>query len=645
MSVYPETFGALKRSAFGAPDRRQLSVKDELRANLLTRLASRKPIFNGVVGYEETVMPQIVNALLSRHNFILLGLRGQAKSRILRALTTLLDPAMPIVAGSEVNDNPFAPISKYGKNLVKEAGDDTPIAWLDPDMRYVEKLATPDVTVADIIGDLDPIKAARGGHILGDELTMHYGMLPRANRGIFALNELPDLAGKVQVSLFNIMQEGDVQIKGYPVRLPLDVMLCFTANPEDYTARGKIITPLKDRIGSEVITHYPETVELGMAITNQEAWTARGAGKVRVPDFIAEVIERVAFEARIDKRIDKRSGVSQRMPISVLENVVSNAERRAIQTGERDIVPRIADIYAALPAITGKIELEYEGELVGGHAIARELIRRAADATYQDRAGGINTDEIIMWFDVGGALQVTDDVPVDAVVEGFGSVPGLMQVVNTAGLAPMDDLPVVAAGCELVLESLVARKKIARSDAGQYGRAVEEKRTSPLYGLSSADSHRLAALRVGRLGGRRSGREEAWLAPPRQLGGRRSRDAYGIERGGSPRPRGESPVTRRAPHFSDGDGISGVGIADRRREEAHRRAADRSDSPHHRGSDRAWPARSRWPRRPGDARRARGRAARVLLRAAESSDRAHYAARGWERQGSGASRRWYEQGA
>ncbi len=479
MTVRPETFGGLKRSAYAGPERRLRSVKDELRSNLLTRLATRKPIFGGVVGYEDTVMPQIVNALLSRHNFILLGLRGQAKSRILRSLTTLLDPALPIIAGSEVNDNPFAPISKYGRNLLQEAGDDTPIAWLDPEQRYIEKLATPDVTVADIIGDLDPIKAARGGHILGDELTIHYGMLPRANRGIFALNELPDLAGKVQVSLFNIMQEGDVQIKGYPVRLPLDVMLCFTANPEDYTARGKIITPLKDRIGSEVTTHYPESVEIGIAITNQEAWTSRGAGHVRVPDFIAEVIERVAFEARNDKRIDKRSGVSQRMPISVLENVVSNAERRAIQTGERDIVPRIADIYAALPAITGKIELEYEGELVGGHVIARDLIRRAADATYQDRAGGINTDEVIMWFDVGGALQVTDDVPVETVVEGFGAVPGLMQVVSSAGLAPMDDLPVVAAGCELVLESLVARKKITRSDAGQYGRAIEEKRRRP----------------------------------------------------------------------------------------------------------------------------------------------------------------------
>jgi len=236
---------------------------------------------------------------------------------------------MPIVAGSEVNDNPFAPISRYAKNLITEQGDDTPIAWVDRDSRFVEKLATPDVTIADMIGDLDPIRAARGGHVLSDELTIHYGMLPRANRGIFALNELPDLAGKVQVGLFNVMQEGDVQIKGYPVRLPLDVQLCFTANPEDYTARGKIITPLKDRIGSEIITHYPETVELGMEITRQEAWTERDGRPVRVPDFIAEVVERIAFEARTDKRIDRRSGVSQRMPITVLENVVSSAERRA----------------------------------------------------------------------------------------------------------------------------------------------------------------------------------------------------------------------------------------------------------------------------------------------------------------------------
>jgi magnesium chelatase subunit I len=476
---YPETLGALARSPFGVPERATRSVKDELRQNLLARLAEGGPLFAGVIGYEETVMPQLVNAILSRHNFILLGLRGQAKSRILRALVGLLDEAMPIVAGSEVNDNPFAPISRYARNLIQEAGDDTPIAWVGRDARFIEKLATPDVTIADMIGDLDPIKAARGGHILSDELTIHYGMLPRANRGIFALNELPDLAGKVQVGLFNVMQEGDVQIKGYPVRLSLDVQLCFTANPEDYTARGKIITPLKDRIGSEIITHYPETVELGMAITEQEAWTARDGRPVRVPDFIAEVVERVAFEARTDKRIDKRSGVSQRMPITVMENVVSNAERRAIVTEEREVVPRISDVYAAQPAITGKIELEYEGELVGGHAIARELIRRAAEATFQERAGGSNTDDVVIWFDEGGALQVTDDERSDAVAAGFEVVPGLIDLVHRVGLAPAGDAPQTVAACELVLEALVARKKISRSDGGVYGRAEPERRRRP----------------------------------------------------------------------------------------------------------------------------------------------------------------------
>src|ERR671926_572659 len=354
----PKTLGELKEQGY-----RARAVKDEMRANLLEKLRRGERVFPGIVGYDETVIPQIVNAVLARHNVILLGLRGQAKSRIIRQLVNLLDDRIPVIAGSEVNDDPFRPISAYGRQAIEREGDETPVSWVERDARFVEKLATPDVTVADIIGDVDPIKAARGGHLLSDELTIHYGMLPRANRRIFALNELPDLAGKVQVGLFNVMQEGDVQIKGYPVRLALDVQLCFTANPEDYTARGKIITPLKDRIGSEVTTHYPESVDLGMTITTQEAWTARGAGKVRVPDFIAEVIERVAFEARKDRRIDKRSGVSQRMPITVLENVVSNAERRALMTGESEVVPRISDIYAAQSAITGKIELEYEGEL------------------------------------------------------------------------------------------------------------------------------------------------------------------------------------------------------------------------------------------------------------------------------------------
>ena len=478
-SSHPETLGALKKSPYAAPSLARRSVKDEVRANLLARLAKGGPIFAGVVGYDETVVPQIVNALLSRHNFILLGLRGQAKSRILRSLATLLDDVIPVVAGSEINDNPFAPISKFARMRIAEMGDDTPIAWLDRDLRYVEKLATPDVTIADVIGDVDPIRAARGGHVLADELTIHYGMLPRANRGIFALNELPDLAGKIQVGLFNIMQEGDVQIKGYPIRLPLDVLICFTANPEDYTARGKIITPLKDRIGSEVMTHYPESVELGMAITQQEAWANRGGLPVRVPDFIAEVIERIAFEARMDKRIDKRSGVSQRMPISVLENAISNAERRSLITGECDVVPRISDIYSALPAITGKIELEYEGELVGGHAIAHELIRRAADATMHERAGSLNTDDMVMWFDQGNALQVDGDVSSGAMVEGFQRIPGLLDVVYNSGLGESGDASVVAAASELVLEALVARKKISRSDAGQYGRAQPPERRRP----------------------------------------------------------------------------------------------------------------------------------------------------------------------
>ncbi|HWP71788.1 MAG TPA: magnesium chelatase [Gemmatimonadaceae bacterium] len=479
MVEHPRTLGALRRSPAGAPDRILRSVKDELRENLIARLREDAPIFPGVVGYDESVVPQIVNAVLARHNFILLGLRGQAKSRILRGLASLLDDAIPVVEGSEVNDNPYAPISRFARNLLAEAGDDTPIAWIGPEARYVEKLATPDVTIADIIGDVDPIRAARGGHVLSDELTMHYGMLPRANRGIFALNELPDLAGKVQVGLFNIMQEGDVQIKGYPVRLPLDVLLCFTANPEDYTARGKIITPLKDRIGSEISTHYPESVELGMQITKQEAWADRGLVPVRIPDFVAEVIERVAFEARTDKRVDRRSGVSQRMPISLLEGVISNAERRAIQLGENEAVPRLSDLYAALPAITGKIELEYEGELIGASSIARELIRRAAEATFRARAGGANTDEPVVWFDEGGALQVADDVDTSSMYEAFQTVPGLVEVVHHVGLARQRDHATAVAACELVLEALVARRKISRSDAGQYGRAHPEGRRRP----------------------------------------------------------------------------------------------------------------------------------------------------------------------
>ena len=480
----PTTLAELKQTEWASPARRRRTVKDEMRENLICLLENGSPLFPGIVGYEETVIPQLVNAVLSRHNFILLGLRGQAKSRILRQLVTLLDEEIPILAGSEVNDDPFKPISKYGRELIAERGDDAPVAWLPRDSRFVEKLATPDVTIADIIGDVDPIKAARGGHLLSDELTMHFGLLPRSHRGLFAINELPDLAGKVQVGLFNIMQEGDVQIKGYPVRLNLDVALVFTANPEDYTARGKIITPLKDRIGSEIVTHYPLTVELGTAITRQEAWVERDGGQrqVRVPDFMEELIERIAFEAREDKRVDRRSGVSQRLPISVMDNVVSNAERRAIATKERAAVPRVSDVYAALPAITGKLELEYEGELQGGETIARDLIRRAAGKVFEARVGGANVDDIVHWFDEGGALKIAPDDRSESLLKGFSAVPGLLDLVDQVGLAGKKDPAALVSACELVLEGLVAEKRIARSEDLGYVRARPEPKAPPKQG-------------------------------------------------------------------------------------------------------------------------------------------------------------------
>src|SRR5580692_539040 len=412
-SGLPDTLGFLRsHKKYGDPAAATRTVKDELRENLICKLERREPLFSGIVGYQDTVVPQVVNAVLSRHNFILLGLRGQAKTKLIRMLVTLLDEHMPYIAGCEIRDNPFAPICKACRELVREKGDDTPIAWLSREQRYVEKLATPDVTIADMIGDIDPIKAARKGHNISDELTVHYGLLPRANRGIFAINELPDLAGKIQVGLFNIMQEGDVQIKGYPVRLPLDLMLVFTANPEDYTARGKIITPLKDRIGSEIRTHYPVALEHGLEITKQESWITRPAPvELRVPAYIQEIVEQLAFSAREDKRVDKRSGVSQRLPISVLENAASNAERRALRNREAVAVPRVLDIYAALPSMTGKIELEYEGELKGGDTVARELIRLAVGKVFTSYFDGENLNAIVRFFENGGQLKLEETQP------------------------------------------------------------------------------------------------------------------------------------------------------------------------------------------------------------------------------------------
>jgi len=467
----PTTFGELKASGF-----RTRSVKDELRANLIKKIRAGEKLFPGIVGYDDTVIPQLVNAILARHNIILLGLRGQAKSRIIRQLTELLDESIPIIAGSEVNDDPFQPISAFGRQTLELHADDAPINWVGRDARFVEKLATPDVTVADIIGDVDPIKAAKGGHLLSDELTIHYGLLPRANRGIFAINELPDLAGKIQVGLFNIMQEGDVQIKGYPVRLPLDVLLLFSANPEDYTARGKIISPLKDRIGTEIMTHYPKELQTAIQITRQEAWTNRDGNNVEIPEFIHEIVEQIAFEARDDNHIDKHSGVSQRMPITVMESVVSNAERRSLLTEEAPIVPRIADIYAAIPSMTGKMELEYEGEQLGANRIARDLIKRAAGEVFEGYFVGIDFNRTVEWFDAGNKLLLADTASAEECRGLLEPVPELLDTATIPFDFKSSEIAKAVAACEFALEGLYAENKISRNEEGGYAAVTKARK-------------------------------------------------------------------------------------------------------------------------------------------------------------------------
>ncbi|WP_027893712.1 sigma 54-interacting transcriptional regulator [Calidithermus chliarophilus] len=460
------TLGELKRSYPMA--KLQRSVKDEARENLIAKLRSGERLFPGIQGYDDSVVPELVNAVLARHNFILLGLRGQAKSRILRQLTELLDDEVPALP-TDLRDNPLKPLSAEAKRLLEEAGDDAPIVWVPRDERYVEKLATPDTTVADLLGDIDPIKAARRGTGLSDLEAVHYGLLPRANRGIFGINEVADLAPKVQVALFNILQEGDVQIRGYPVRLQLDVWIAFTANPQDYTARGKIVTPLKDRIGSEIRTHYPRTLDEGLAITQQEAWTAREEG-LYIPSYVAEASEAVAFVAREDKRVDKTSGVSQRLSISLLELVASNAERRALQYGERTVA-RPIDLYFALPAITGKIELEYEGEMQGAERVARDLLQKAFGLAYGERSKGLKTDEVVEYFAQGNLLTLPEDAK--GALKEMEKVPGLLEAARRLESHTTPEA-LVAAG-EFVLEGLAGRRKIARGEES-YSAPVERER-------------------------------------------------------------------------------------------------------------------------------------------------------------------------
>lgn len=489
----PQTLGALRESGW-----KSRSVKMELRENLLAALKANRTLFPGILGYDQTVVPQIVNAVLSRHDFILLGLRGQAKSKLLRMLTQFLDEEMPVVRGGGLNDDPYAPVSIQAQRAIEEQGDDTPIDWIPREQRYAEKLATPDVTIADLIGDIDPIKAAKEKRTYADPEIIHFGVIPRTNRGIFAINELPDLQPRIQVGLLNLMQEKDIQIRGFPVRLPLDVLMVYSANPEDYTNRGNIITPLKDRIGSQIITHYPRSLQQAQDITRQESWEDRGADvQIVMPDLFREIIEESAVQARDSEFVDQNSGVSVRLTISFLENLTSNLERRGLTTGDTKVYPRLVDLRTALAAVTGKIELVYEGEQEGAEKVARHILGKAVREVFLRRFPGVHPpkrrrsfemyDEddaetptekpaapapssaeaiyqpIVQWFGSGHTLDLTDDSPFEEHLATLRNVPGLEECARqhvqpeTAGE--------LAGLMELILDGLHQCSMLAKEDA------------------------------------------------------------------------------------------------------------------------------------------------------------------------------------
>jgi magnesium chelatase subunit I len=468
----PQTLGELRESGY-----RVQSVKDEMRRNLIRKLRAGEPLFPDILGYEETVVPQIENAILSRHDMLFLGLRGQAKTRMLRQLVHLLDDAIPIVAGSEINDDPYHPVSRYARDLVSAQGDDTPIEWIGPDRRYHEKLATPDVTIADLIGEVDMIKHAEGRY-LSSELTMHFGLIPRTNRGIFCMNELPDLAPKIQVGLFNVLEERDIQIRGYPVRLNLDVCLVYSANPEDYTNRGRIVTPLKDRIGSVIRTHYPLTREIGMAISDQNAWLERGgdaadAGEARslvVPTFVKEIVEEVSRLARSSPHVNQQSGVSVRMSIANLENVVSGAERRAIVHRESWIIPRASDLASTLASSRGKLELTmaeddgHEDKLLG------RIIDEAVKNVFSQRLDIKELRPIVEAFESGQSIELGDALPAKAVLDRVDKIRGFRKRIDdlTAKLIPESSAPgakepAAASVAEFILDGLHVNNKLNRT--------------------------------------------------------------------------------------------------------------------------------------------------------------------------------------
>lgn len=483
------TLGELKQSGWTSR-----SVKEEMRKNMISMMKQGEPLFPGILGYEKTVIPQIQNAILARHDLILLGLRGQAKTRILRMLTRFLDEEIPVVEGSEINDDPLNPISRFGRKKIEEMGDDTPVGWLHRDFRYGEKLATPDTTVADLIGDIDPIKAASRKLSLSDEEVINFGLIPRTNRGIFVINELPDLQPRIQVALLNIMQERDIQIRGFNIRIPLDVSMAFSANPEDYTNRGNIITPLKDRIDSQIITHYPRELSVATEITGQEAWMHRnGEVKVHVPESYRAVLEYVAFEARESEYIDQKSGVSTRMTITAMEQVISSAERRAIASGEAEATVRITDLFSMIPALTGKMELVYEGEQEGAVNVAKHLIGKAINRTFKlwfpdpnrkvpDTEKG-EYNEILEWFSAGNALEIPDLENEKEYRRRLDSVKGLKSFVKEHSKAGESNLyPLM----DLVIEGLHQNSKLGKDDLDET-RSYTDMLGSMLGGMSDFD--------------------------------------------------------------------------------------------------------------------------------------------------------------
>lgn len=471
------TLVALKASGY-----QSISVKDEMRRNLIRKLKAGEPIFDGILGYEDTVLPQVQNAVLSKHDMLFLGLRGQAKTRMLRQLTHLLDDAIPIVAGSEVNDDPLRPLSRYAKDLIAKHGDETPIEWIGPDQRYHEKLATPDVTIADLIGEIDMIKHAEGRY-LSSELTMHFGLIPRSNRGIFCMNELPDLSAKIQVGMFNVLEERDVQIRGYPVRLDLDLCMVFSANPEDYTNRGRIVTPLKDRIGSVIRTHYPLSREIGVAITDANAWvdraacsiasasaTPQAASLVLVPLFMKEILEETARLARTSQAINQQSGVSVRMAIANMENMISNAERRGLLLNENPTVPRISDLAYLAASTRGKIELTLSEDDGAEEKVLAKLLGEAIKNLFEAHFEIKQFRGLVEWFEGGKTLQTGDKLPASAYVQKVNELPALKNAVmkymerpDLQEIRRQAEGPLLASVAEFILEGLHVENRLNKS--------------------------------------------------------------------------------------------------------------------------------------------------------------------------------------